>query len=32
MLLIFPSFLTHSTIPSGTDELRLTVTLDVMPV
>jgi len=30
MLLIFPSFLAHSTIPSGTDELRLTVTLDVM--
>jgi len=31
MLLIFPSFLAHSTIPCDTAEKRLCVTLDVMP-
>lgn len=32
MLLIFPSFMAHSTVPAGVDELRLCVTLDVMPM
>lgn len=31
MLLIFPSFMAHSTVPTNLDEPRLVVTLDVMP-
>ncbi|KQX20751.1 hypothetical protein ASD39_04125 [Sphingomonas sp. Root50] len=31
MLLIFPSFMAHSTVPSDVDEPRLCVTLDTMP-